>query len=37
MVKLMWVLANESDPDRVAELMRTNLCGELGRCTPNGL
>jgi glutamyl-tRNA(Gln) amidotransferase subunit D len=37
MVKLMWVLANESDPDRVAELMRTNLRGELGRCTPNGL
>lgn len=37
MVKLMWVLGNESDPERVGELMRSSLRGELGRCTPNGL
>ena len=37
MVKLMWVLGNESDPERVAGLMQTDLRGELGRCTPNGL
>lgn len=37
MVKLMWVLGNESDPERIAGLMRSNLRGELGRCTPNGL
>lgn len=37
MVKLMWVLANENDPDKAAELMRSDIRGELGRCTPNGL
>jgi len=37
MVKLMWVLGNESDPKRATELMRSNLRGELGRCTPHGL
>ncbi|MBN1431418.1 MAG: Glu-tRNA(Gln) amidotransferase subunit GatD [Methanomicrobiaceae archaeon] len=37
MVKLMWVLGNESDPGKAAELMQTDLRGELGRCTPHGL
>ena len=37
MIKLMWLLGNESDPEKVAGLMRSNLRGELGRCTPNGL
>lgn len=37
MVKLMWVLGNESDPEEIAGLMQTDLRGELGRCTPHGL
>ena len=37
MVKLMWLLGNESDPEKVAGLMQTDLRGELGRCTPHGL
>jgi len=31
LVKLMWVLGNESDPDRVATVMQTDLAGEIQR------
>ena len=31
LVKLMWVLGNESDPDRVRRLMQTDLAGEIRR------
>ncbi|WOF15448.1 Glu-tRNA(Gln) amidotransferase subunit GatD [Methanoplanus sp. FWC-SCC4] len=36
-VKLMWVLGQENDHDRIKELMQTNLRGETGGCTPHGL
>jgi glutamyl-tRNA(Gln) amidotransferase subunit D len=29
LVKLMWVLGQTSDPGKVAEMMRTNLAGEI--------
>lgn len=28
-VKLMWVLAQTSDADKISEMMRTNLRGEI--------
>jgi len=31
LVKLMWVLGNESDPARAGEVMRANLAGEIQR------
>ena len=31
LVKLMWVLGNESDPERVKELIKTDLAGEIQR------
>ena len=31
LVKLMWVLGNESDPERAGELMQTDLTGEIRR------
>ncbi len=31
LVKLMWVLGNESDPERVGEIMQTDLAGEIQR------
>ncbi|MBP2133225.1 glutamyl-tRNA(Gln) amidotransferase subunit D [Methanomicrobium sp. W14] len=36
-VKLMWVLGQERNPSRIKELIKTDLRGETGRCTPNGL
>jgi glutamyl-tRNA(Gln) amidotransferase subunit D len=29
LVKLMWVLGQTNDPGKVAEMMRTNLAGEI--------
>jgi len=37
LVKLMWVLGQEKDPETVKSLMQTDLCGEMGRCTKHGL
>jgi len=37
LVKLMWVLGQERDPEAVKSLMQTDLCGEMGRCTKHGL
>lgn len=37
LVKLMWVLGQEKDPEMVKSLMQTELCGEMGRCTRHGL
>ncbi len=34
-VKLMWVLGNEKDPEKIKELMKTDLRGETGRCLKN--
>ncbi len=31
LVKLMWVLGNESDPERAKEMMQTDLAGEIRR------
>jgi len=31
LVKLMWVLGNESDPERVRRLVQTDLAGEMQR------
>lgn len=31
LVKLMWVLGNETDPDRIASMIRTDLAGEIRR------
>ncbi|MBN2734853.1 MAG: Glu-tRNA(Gln) amidotransferase subunit GatD [Methanomicrobiaceae archaeon] len=36
-VKLMWVLGQEKDTEKVKALMKTDLRGETGRCTPHGL
>ncbi|MDD4127609.1 MAG: Glu-tRNA(Gln) amidotransferase subunit GatD [Methanomicrobium sp.] len=36
-VKLMWVLGQEKNSSKVKELMKTNLRGEMGRCSQNGL
>jgi len=37
LTKLMWVLGNESDPERVRELMTTDLKGEIRRRSEHGL
>jgi len=37
LTKLMWVLGNESDPERVRELMTTDLKGEIVRRSEHGL
>ena len=37
LVKLMWVLGNEKDPERAGELMQTDLAGEIRRRSSNGL
>jgi glutamyl-tRNA(Gln) amidotransferase subunit D len=31
LVKLMWVLGNESDPERIRRLVQTDLAGEMQR------
>jgi len=36
LVKLMWVLGRHDDPGEVARLVRTNLRGEIRRCSYNG-
>ena len=37
LVKMMWVLGNESNPERAKELLRTNLKGECMRRSAHGL
>ncbi|MDD1676386.1 MAG: Glu-tRNA(Gln) amidotransferase subunit GatD [Methanomicrobiales archaeon] len=37
LVKLMWVLGREHDPERVRELMTTDIRGEIRRCSDHGL
>ncbi|TAJ44630.1 Glu-tRNA(Gln) amidotransferase subunit GatD [Methanofollis fontis] len=37
LTKLMWVLGNESDPERVREMMVTDLAGEIRRRSDHGL
>jgi glutamyl-tRNA(Gln) amidotransferase subunit D len=37
LVKLMWVLGNEKDPDKAAALMQTDLAGEWNRRSFHGL
>jgi glutamyl-tRNA(Gln) amidotransferase subunit D len=37
LVKMMWVLGNENDPEKAAGLMQTSLKGECSRRSPNGL
>jgi glutamyl-tRNA(Gln) amidotransferase subunit D len=37
LVKLMWVLGNEKDPEKVAALMQDNLAGEWNRRSFHGL
>jgi len=37
LVKMMWVLGQETDPEEIRRLMQTNLRGEMGRCSVHGL
>jgi glutamyl-tRNA(Gln) amidotransferase subunit D len=37
LVKLMWVLANERDPEKASALMQTDLKGECSVRSPHGL
>jgi glutamyl-tRNA(Gln) amidotransferase subunit D len=37
LVKMMWVLGNEKDKKKAAELMQSNLKGELSRRSAHGL
>jgi glutamyl-tRNA(Gln) amidotransferase subunit D len=37
LVKLMWVLANETNPEKAADLMQVDLKGECNRRSTHGL